>query len=749
MADKIKGITVEIGGDTTGLGKALQSTNKDISSMQRELKEVEKLLKLDPTNTTLLAQKQELLAKQIATTTTKLDALKQAKDKAEKTGEIDKNSKEYRNLERQIVATEQSLQKLSDESKSSEKALNNFGKEVDNAGKKANDAANGGFTIFKGVMANLATDVIRGAINTVAQLGSTLVDVGKQAIQSYADYEQLAGGIETLFGKDSGVVEEFANNAFKSAGLSANEYMETVTSFSASLLQSLDNDTAKSAQVADMAITDMADNANKMGTSMESIQSAYQGFAKQNYTMLDNLKLGYGGTKSEMERLLADASKISGIKYDISSLNDVYNAIHVVQTEMGITGTTAKEASETLSGSLSAMQSAWANMLVGIADENSDFDTLVNNLVDSVITASNNFIPRVETVINGITNLIIGLAPKLLPKILEIGGNLIVNLVAGIQDNLPILTTSALDIITVFLSSILTMLPQILQMGIDVIVNLALGIAEQLPTLIPLAIEAILNLVITLLDNIDMIIDAGIQLIMGLANGLIEALPVLIEKIPVIIDKLVVAIVDNLPMLTIASLQLIIALAQGIITNIPELLKAIPKIITSLVNAFKKYVTNYKDIGKMMIQGIFDGISNATQWLYDKLKSWVNSVMDFVKGLFGIESPSKLFRDEIGKNMALGIGVGFGKTMPSVISDMESSLAGVTDTMSQIAIGDIPGPNNKITTQNFYTTKHMTATTEVVRQPTEVVLEVDKRVLGRVVVPAYNRESNRIGVVMA
>lgn len=748
MADKIKGITVEIGGDTTGLGKALQDTNKEINSTQKELKEVEKLLKLDPTNTTLLAQKQELLGKQVANTTTKLDALKQAKDKAEKSGDIDKNTKEYRNLERQIVATEQSLNKLAGEAGSSEKSLDKLGKEVENASDKVKNA-NEGFTVFKGVMANLATDAIKGAIGTIAKLGSTLVDVGKQAVQSYADYEQLVGGIETLFGKDAGIVEDYANNAFKTAGLNANEYMETVTSFSASLLQSLDQDTAKSAQVADMAIVDMADNANKMGTSMEMIQNAYQGFAKQNYTMLDNLKLGYGGTKTEMERLLEDAEKLSGQKYDISSLSDVYEAIHVIQTEMGITGATAKEASETLSGSLSAMQSAWANMLVGIADENSDFDTLVNNLVDSVITASNNFIPRVEAVINGITNLIIGLAPKLLPKILEIGGNLMVNLVAGIQDNLPILTTSALDIITVLLSSILTMLPQILQMGMDVITNLALGIAEQLPTLIPLAIEAILNLVITLLDNIDMIIDAGIQLIMGLANGLIEALPVLIEKIPVIIDKLVGAIVDNLPMLVIAALQLMIALAEGIVTNIPELLKAIPKVITSLVNAFKKYVSNYKDIGKMMIQGIFDGISNATQWLYDKLKGWVNNVMDFVKGLFGIESPSKVFRDEIGKNMALGIGVGFGKTMPGVISDMKSSLSCVTDTMSQIAIGDIPETNNKITTQNFYTTKHMTATTEVVRQPTEVILEVDKREVGRVVVPAYNRESNRIGVVMA
>lgn len=209
-------------------------------------------------------------------------------------------------------------------------------------------------------------------------MGTALVDVGKQAIAGYADYEQLVGGVETLFKDSSGVVENYANNAYKTAGLSANQYMETVTSFSASLLQSLNGDTAKSAQVADKAITDMSDNANKMGTSMESIQNAYQGFAKQNYTMLDNLKLGYGGTKSEMERLIADANKLAkeqGKAGDmtINSYADIVEAIHLVQDSMGITGTTAKEASTTIQGSVNSMKSAWDNLLVGVADDNADF----------------------------------------------------------------------------------------------------------------------------------------------------------------------------------------------------------------------------------------------------------------------------------------------------------------------------------------------------------------------------------------
>src|SRR5574344_992703 len=246
-------------------------------------------------------------------------------------------------------------------------------------------------TIGSKLKGGLATAAKVGAA-AVAAAGTAMVAIGKQAIEQYAEYEQLVGGVETLFKQSSDTVMGYAENAYKTAGLSANEYMSTVTSFSASLLQSLNNDTAKSAEVADMAITDMSDNANKMGTDMSMIQSAYQGFAKQNYTMLDNLKLGYGGTKTEMERLLADASKLSGVEYNIDNLNDVYEAIHVVQTELGVTGTTAKEASTTIQGSVNSMKSAWTNLVTGIADDNADFDALITNFVDSIMTMADNIL---------------------------------------------------------------------------------------------------------------------------------------------------------------------------------------------------------------------------------------------------------------------------------------------------------------------------------------------------------------------
>lgn len=292
--------------------------------------------------------------------------------------------------------------------------------------------------------------VVAGAY-VVKKTIDAVKNLTKASIEAYAEYEQLVGGVETLFKNSAGVVQQYAANAYKTAGLSANQYMETVTSFSASLLQSLGGDTQAAAEYADMAITDMADNANKMGSSIESIQTAYQGFAKQNYTMLDNLKLGYGGTKTEMERLLADAEKLSGVKYDISNLSDVYEAIHVIQTELGITGTTAKEASTTIQGSVASVKAAWQNLLVGLADDSQDFDGLVNNFVDSVVTAGDNLLPRIEKTLDGIAKLITALAPKIIPIIVEV-----------IENNLPLLLNAAAEIVAVLAKGIIMAMPELL-----------------------------------------------------------------------------------------------------------------------------------------------------------------------------------------------------------------------------------------------------------------------------------------------
>ncbi len=327
----------------------------------------------------------------------------------------------------------------------------------------------------KGTMSSLASGVGKG-LATVAKVGAAAVSAGvagvaaltKMGVEGYAQYEQLTGGIETLFKESQATVMAYAENAYKTSGMSANQYMETVTSFSASLIQSLDGDTAKAAQVADMAITDMSDNANKMGTSIDMIQNAYNGFAKGNFTMLDNLKLGYGGTKEEMQRLLKDAEAISGIKYDISSFSDVTEAIHVMQESMGIAGTTAREAASTIEGSLSMMKGAWQNLVVGMADSNANMDVLINNFVESTAIAAQNLIPRIEQTLVGIGALIEKLAPVIgealprlieavLPSLIAAGVSLIAALISGVVQAAPALYQAFLDAIHVVLTDVFGM----------------------------------------------------------------------------------------------------------------------------------------------------------------------------------------------------------------------------------------------------------------------------------------------------
>lgn len=613
---------------------------------------------------------------------------------------INKYQTQLNNAEADVVKLTNELNSNNEMLDKTEKGMDEASDSVDDFKDSEKDAGRETITLGDLIKGNLISEGIiagiKGLASAMKSVASGLVNIGKEAIKNYADYEQLIGGVETLFKDSANVVEEYANQSYKTAGLSANEYMETITSFSASLLQSLNGDTAKVAEVGNMAVIDMADNANKMGTSMSMIQSAYQGFAKQNYTMLDNLKLGYGGTKTEMERLLKDATKISGVKYDIKNLNDVYQAIHVIQGELGITGTTSKEASTTISGSLSSMKSAWQNLLTGIADDNANFETLIGNFVDSIMTFADNIVPRIEVVMDGLVDLILGLADTLLPQVLEIGVNLIQNLVSGITNNIGNLMATVNQMITTILNALIQMLPQILQAGIQVIVSLITGIAQALPTLIPQIVEAVMLMVETLINNIDLIIDAGIQLIIGLAEGLIQAIPILIDKIPIIIDKLINAIINNLPKLLEMGITLIVKLAEGLIKAIPQLLSKIPQIITSLLNGIKNYfskmvsiggellgkvkegitkgISGMLDVGKNLVQGLWNGINNAKNWVLDKIKGFGKSILNGIKSIFGISSPSKVFRDEIGTNLALGIGEGFEKEMDNVSGMMEDAI---------------------------------------------------------------------------
>lgn len=646
----------------------LKLTNVQFTNGEKTVKETK--ISYDSANSTIKEQKE------------KVNALREALSKAEQ--EYGSNNEKVKTFKIQLNNAEAQLASMENQS-------NKSTKEIKNMKDRFNDAGSGALKFGDILKANVLSEAIVTGIkklgSVVKEVGQAFVDVGKSAINSYADYEQLVGGVETLFKDSSNIVENYANNAYKTAGLSANEYMETVTSFSASLLQSLNGDTAKSAEVADMAITDMSDNANKMGTSMESIQNAYQGFAKQNYTMLDNLKLGYGGTKSEMERLLADAQKITGVKYDISNLNDVYQAIHVIQGELGITGTTAKEASTTIQGSISSMQSAWQNMLTGLANGNADISGLLENLADSVLTVADNIMPVVEQVANSIMEILPEVLNRItenLPQFLSAGSNILTNIITGLTNNMPAIMNAIMQILNTLINTVVQNLPQIIDAGIQILTSLVQGIAESLPTIIPAMVDAVVLMVESLIDNIDLIIDAGIQLILGLADGLIEALPRLIEKIPEIIDKLINAIANNLPKIIEAGIILTVKLAEGLIKAIPQLVSKLPQIISSIVGGIKAYYSNLVDVGKNLLKGLWEGMSNLKDWLWNKVKSMLNGLTDKIKNFFGIHSPSTLFKDEIGKNLALGIGEGFEGSMKDVATDMQNAIPTEFDTSMEI-----------------------------------------------------------------
>ena len=533
-----------------------------------------------------------------------------------------------------------------------------------------------------------------GAAATAAVAAGTaaMVSLTKQAVAAYADYEQLTGGVETLFGDAADYVMRSASNAFESAGLSANEYMETVTSFSASLIQSLGGDTQKAAEMADMAITDMADNANKMGSDMESIQNAYQGFAKQNYTMLDNLKLGYGGTKEEMARLLADAEKISGIKYDLSSYADVVSAIHVMQESMGIAGTTAKEAASTISGSLSMMQASWQNVITSFGTgDATKISESISDLVASVETFAGNLMPVIQTVLDGITQMVVELAPvlaqklpemiqKSLPPLLNSAKDVIETLAKGLLQALPTLMPTITQLIVDLAKMIIQMAPEIIKCGIQLIVELALGIAQALPDLIPAVIEAVMTIVDTLTDpdNLMMLIDAAIELILALAEGLIEATPKLIEKAPEIIYNLVVALIKAAPKLLQAATELILVLVKGLVSMFGDIIRVGGELVEKVKSGFSQKVQDAKNWGRDMIQNFIDGI--LAKW--NALKQTVSNVAQTVKSFLGFSEPEQgplsnfhTFAPDMMDLYAQGIEDNIGKVENSV-EDVSRTVAG-------------------------------------------------------------------------
>lgn len=704
---------------------------------------------------------------------------------------LDGNKEAMSSLKKEINAS----QKVIDEA---QKSLNNMDEELKDTEKDTKKAGDG-FTVFKGILANLGTQAINGVINGLKKLGGAMIDVGKQAISNFAEFEQLEGGVKKLFGDDvSKTVISNANKAFSTAGMSANQYIETVTSFSASLINGLGDDTKKAAEIADMAVRDMSDNANTFGTDIASIQYAYQGFAKQNFTMLDNLKLGFGGNASEMARLinesgvLGDTMKVTAKTVKDVPFDKMIEAIHKTQEEMKIAGTTFNEANGTIEGSTKAVSAAWQNLLTGIADGNQEVGPLVDTFVETVATAWENLKPRIKEAIKGIKQAISELwenrgkikedFPELAP---------IINAFEWIIDNkelvigaiTAILGAMVVGKVATFINTMVTLVTTLA--GIPAVAGLAstamtvlggaftfmtgpIGIAiaaigavvgafallwnksegfrdfwknlwEGIKKTVSSAIDSVISFFKKLPDNVNKLVQDTIKFFSELPNKIgyliglvlghilkfgVDAFNWVTTEVPKIIEGIIkffselpgkiwnflVNAYEKVTTWGINMTNKAIETGRNFVNNAINFIKELPSkmwnfltntaskvvqwgsdlaskgkkaasdLVTSITTKVTELPGKMADIGKNLVKGIWNGISNTTQWILDKIKGFGKSVLKGIKKVFGIESPSKLMRDEVGKYLAEGIGVGFEDEMKNVTQEMQNAIPTSFDT---------------------------------------------------------------------
>lgn len=699
MADNF-GLKIGLEGEKE-FKKALTEINQSFKVLGSEMKLVESQFSKNDDSADALAARHKVLTEQVEAQRKKVEMLKQAlANAAESFGENDRRTQAWQiqlnnaqaalnGMERELSDNEEAMDRLGKEMDDTGDSADDLEEELDDAGDAADDSE-GKFSKLGGTLKTVG--VAMGAC--VAAAAAAAVSLGKAVIEAYGEYEQLVGGVDTLFQESSGKLQEYAANAYKTAGMSANDYMSTVTSFSASLIQSLGGDTEAAVKYADMAITDMADNANKMGTDIGLIQNAYQGFAKQNYTMLDNLKLGYGGTKEEMERLLADATAISGIEYDISSYADVVDAIHVIQESMGVAGATAAEAEHTIEGSLNSMKAAVANLVVGFGNADADIEQLCNNVVDAFQDVLTNITPVIENIIAALPtalNALLETVGELLPTLLETVVDLFSQVLNTLLTLLPELIPVVIEALLTIVNTLIENLPLLVEAAIQIVMSLVQGIGQALPTLIPAAIQAIITIVQSLIDSLPMILDAALQLITGLADGLLAAIPVLIAALPEIILSIINFILDAIPQIIETGIQLLTSLVAALPEIITAIVEAIPQIISGIIEAVLSAIPQIIQAGidllVSLIQALPQIITTIVAAIPDIISGIVNAVISNIPLIVqaGIDLLTSLI-----KNLPTII-VEIVKAVPQIITGIVNALGKGVSQLAEVGVNLVKG----------------------------------------------------------
>ena len=532
---------------------------------------------------------------------------------------------------------------------------------------------------------------------TLATIGAAATGVGiltKNALDEYSNYEQLVGGIQTLFGETSIATSkllDYADIAYRRQGLSANEYMETVMSMSASLVQSLGGDVDRAADMANMAITDMADNANKMGSSMESIQNAYAGFAKQNYTMLDNLKIGYGGTASEMQRLIMDAEKLDATftasrdtNGDLTmSYDEIVQAIHIVQTNMGITGTTAKEAAETISGSVSAMKASWKNLMTGLADDNANISVLISRFVGSAETAFGNIIPRIQQILLGIGEAIEQLAPAI--------GSALPKLVNSI---IPSLVKAGIQMVKSIITGILSAKEEVFASAFEVVGILVEGFGELLPLLLDFSTELITSFCNAISANPEAFVTAIIQIITTITNAILDNLPLIITAVALVVANVLAELIRRIPELLAVIGQILMKAGQAILTSGEAIFDALDIVILQVVESVKQLWSRIQEIWSVVSgwfsNNIIEPLKQHFINLWTSIQNTFNGIVTYFKGMW---AKMKSTFTSLGTSIGEAVGGAVKGAVNGIIGWIESTVNKAVDMINGVldVIRAIPG----------------------------------------------------------